>query len=210
MGILGRVASALATSVVLMSASVGAVGALGPAGPDAAAPDPYSTKINTRTVVTTPTPIRTGTAVDISVKVTANSPETPTGEITLRLSPAPGGSGQSRVAAAGPADWTRTIQYDGGTDHVTGPSFPETGFWLVTAVFTPDGNTFRGSRDGWVLEVADGGANPGADDGDDNGLLPDTGGPALLWLLLGVALVGGGAAAVIVARRRRTSVPTTA
>ena len=200
MGILGRVASALVTSAVLMSASVGAVEAA------STAPDPYSTKINTKTVVTTPTPIRTNTAVEISVKVTANSPDTPKGEITLQLSPAPGGAGQSRAAAAGPADWSRTIQYDGGTDHVTGPAFPKTGDWLVTAVFTPDGNTFRGSRDGWIFEVIDGPDNPG-DDNDEGGLLPDTGGPALLWLLLGVGLVGSGAAAVVVARRRRTSAP---
>lgn len=205
MGILGRVATALASTVVLMSASVGAVEAASPAL------DPYSTKINTRTIVTTPTPIRTNTEVDISVKVTANSPQTPTGEITLRLSPAPGGAGQSRTAAAGPADWTRTIQYDGGTDHLTGPAFPKTGDWLITAVFTPDGDTFRGSRDGWIFKVIDGqGDNPGDDNDDDGGLLPDTGGPALLWLLLGVGLVGGGAAAVVVARRRRTSTPATA
>ena len=76
--------------------------------------------------------------------------------------------------------------------------------WLVTAVFHPTDKTFRGSRDGWTFEVVDGGGdNPDADDNDNDGLLPDTGGPALLWLLLGVGLVGGGAGAVVVARRRR-------
>jgi hypothetical protein len=196
MGILGRFAAALATTVAL-SASVGMGTAVSTTS------DPYSTKINTRTEVTTPTPIRTNTRVDISVEVTANSPETPTGTVTLSLSAEPGASGQSRTA--GPADWSRTIQYDGGTAHVTGPAFPKTGDWLVTAVFHPDGNTFRGSRDGWLFEVIAGGVDNPGDDTDDGGLLPDTGGPALLWLLLGVGLVGGGAATVVLARRRRTA-----
>jgi hypothetical protein len=206
MGIFGRFSAALATTAVLMavlmSASVGA---------STASADPYSARINTKTVVTTPSPIRVDTRVDISVKVTANSPQTPTGTVTLNLSSAPDGAGQTRAAAAGPADWSRTIQYGGGTEHVTGPAFPKTGDWLVTAVFHPDGNTFRGSRDGWIFEVIDGsGGNPDDDGDDDNGLLPDTGGPALLWLLLGVGLVGGGGAAIVLARRRRTSTPVAA
>lgn len=206
MGILGRVTAALVTAVALSSASVGAA--------DAAptATDPYSATITTRTVVTTPSPIRVDTRVDIKVRVTANSPNRPTGQVTLRLSPAPNGAGQARSVAAGPADWSRTIDYDGGVERVTGPAFPKTGDWLVTAVFTPDDAEFRGSRDGWAFEViaGDDGDDDGDDGDDDNGgLLPDTGGPALLWLLLGLALVGGGIAAVVITRRRRTSVATT-
>jgi LPXTG-motif cell wall-anchored protein len=33
-------------------------------------------------------------------------------------------------------------------------------------------------------------------------VLPDTGGPNVVWLLLGLALVGGGGGLVIAARRR--------
>lgn len=195
---LGRVAAALTTSVVLVSAAVGAVEAVPTAS------DPYSSRINTETTVRTPTPIRTDTRVAISVKVTANSPQTPTGTVTLTLHSSPGGAGQSLPAAADPNGWTRTIDYDGGTERVTGPAFAKTGDWLVTAVFRPADNTFRGSRDGWVFEViAGGGDTPDGDDGDNDGLLPDTGGPALLWLLLGLGLVGGGAGAVVLARRRR-------
>jgi LPXTG-motif cell wall-anchored protein len=204
MHILGRVTAALVTTVAVMSASVGA----GQAAPSAS--DPYSTKITTKTVVRTPTPIHTDTHVDISVKVTANSPTTPTGEIKLTLHSSTGGGGQARSAAAGPDGWTRTISYNGGTDHVRGPAFPKVGDWLVTAVFTPADDTFRGSRDGWVFEVisGNGGDDNGDDNNDDGGLLPDTGGPALLWLLLGVGLVGAGGAAVVVARRRRESGPS--
>jgi hypothetical protein len=57
MGILGRAAVALVTTVALTSASAGA----GAAAPSA--PDPYSTRITTQTVVRTPSPIRTDTRV---------------------------------------------------------------------------------------------------------------------------------------------------
>lgn len=202
MGFLGRVAAALVTTVALMSASVGTVDA----APSAA--DPYSTRITTKTTVRTPSPIRTHTRITMTVKVTANSPTAPTGQVTLKLHRAPGGAGQARTAAAGPAGWTRTIDYDGGTERVVGPSFPKTGDWLVTAVFTPDDSTFRGSRDGWTFEVVDGpGDDNGNDDDNDGGLLPDTGGPALLWLLLGLGLVGVGTASVVIARRRRADTP---
>lgn len=207
MGILGKVSAALVGAAAVMSVSVGVTEAA------PAAPDPYSTKVNTTTVVTTPTPIRTHTRVEMTVEVTANHPTQPTGRVTLTLHAAPGGGGQSRAAAAGPDGWTRTIDYDGGSEQLLGPAFPQKGTWLVTAVFTPDDTaTFRGSRDGWTFEVVSrGGGNGGDGDGDDNGgLLPDTGGPALLWLLLGVGLVGGGAGAVVVARRRREPAPAAA
>ncbi len=204
MRFLGRVTAALVTTVAVMSASVGA----GEAAPSTS--DPYSTKITTKTVVRTPTPIHTETRVNISVEVTANSPASPTGTIKLTLHSSTGGAGQARTAAAGPDGWTRTISYDGGTDHVLGPAFPKVGDWLVTAVFTPADDTFRGSRDGWVFEVISGNGDNNGDNDDDNdgGLLPDTGGPALLWLLLGLGLVGAGGAAVVVARRRREPGPS--
>jgi hypothetical protein len=141
--------------------------------------------------------------------VTANSPLEPTGKVTITLHSAPGGGGQARAAAAGPSGWTRTIDYDGGTEHLVGPAFASEGTWLVTAVFAPDDHQFRGSRGGWTFDVVSGlgGDNDSGDDDDNGGLLPDTGGPGLLWLLLGLALVGGGATTLlVVARRRRASV----
>ena len=197
MRIFGRVAGMLAASVVLASAFVGAV----EAAPSTS--DPYSSRINTETTVRTPTPIQTDTKVRISVKVTANSPQAPTGTVTLTLHSNPSSAGQSLPAAADLDGWTRTIDYNGGTEHLLGPAFPKTGTWAVTAVFHPGDNTFRGSRDSWIFKVVDGPGDNDGDDDDNGGLLPDTGGPALLWLLLGIGLVGGGTGAVVLARRRR-------
>uniref|UniRef100_UPI0016047B5E hypothetical protein n=1 Tax=Nocardioides stalactiti TaxID=2755356 RepID=UPI0016047B5E len=121
MGIIGKITATVVAAVALSSASVGAVEA------SRTAPDPYSAEINTRTIVRTPTPIETQTRVKVSVRVTANSPTQPTGQVTLKLSPAPEGAGQSRAAAAGPADWSRTLDYDGGVLKVVGPAFPQEG-----------------------------------------------------------------------------------
>lgn len=197
-----------------------------------AAQDPYSADVTTRTTVRTPDPVQTHTRVTITVRVTANSPSEPTGTVTLELSPSPAGAGQERSAAASPRNWSRTVDYDGGTQEVTGPKFPKPGEWLLTAEFTADDPRFRGSRDEWRFSVVDrpkhndqasagdsdqsdqSDDSDGTDvrgDGDDaSGLLPDAGGPALLWLLLGLALVVSGIGAVLVARRRSTAPATPA
>jgi hypothetical protein len=78
-----------------------------------------------------------------------------------------------------------------------------------TAVSTTSDPYSTKINTGWLFEVIAGGGDHPGDDTDDGGLLPDTGGPALLWLLLGVGLVGGGIATVLYARRR-TSSPATA
>lgn len=197
MRILSRLSAALIAAAAVSTMSVGAAAAT------ASAADPYSVKVTTHTTVTTPDPIHTDVDVDIKVEVTANSPTQPTGRVTLSLAAAPHGGGQARSVAAGPGGWHRTVDYNGGTVHVTGPSFPKVGDWLVTARFTPGDHQFRGSHDGWTFSVIAGQAHGIGDNDDDNGgLLPDTGGPALMWLLLGVCLLGGGATAVVVARRR--------
>jgi LPXTG-motif cell wall-anchored protein len=63
----------------------------------------------------------------------------------------------------------------------------------------PDG----GAPDGGVPDGAPDGGTPDGAPGAPGGLgaLPDTGGPASTWLLLGLALLGAGAAAVAYARR---------
>lgn len=197
MRILSLLSAGLVAAAAVSTVSVGAASAV------SSAPDPYSVKVTTHTTVTTPDPIHTDVRVDIQVKVTANSPTQPTGTVALSLSAAPHGGGQARSVAAGPGGWHRTIDYNGGTVHVTGPSFPKVGDWLVTARFTPGDDQFRGSHDGANFSVIAGqGHDNGHNDHDNGGLLPDTGGPALLWLLLGGCLLGGGATAVVMARRR--------
>lgn len=194
-------------SVVLAGAILGAVSLVGAPAQGSTAPDPYSSKITTEVIVRTPAVVDTGVRIRISVRVKANSPLTPTGKVRLTLSPAPGGAGQTLVRAGG-ARWDRTFHYNGGTAHLTGPAFPKRGDWVLTAVFTADDPQFRDSRDTWSFSVVPASDHHHGNNQDNGagGLLPDTGGPAMLWLLLGIGLVGGGSATVVYSRRRTAAV----
>lgn len=195
-------------ALVLAGALLGAASLVGaPAhGSTAVAPDPYSGAIQTQCSIDVPAVVRPGKHVRITVGVSANSPTRPTGKIKLTITDA---GPSPEVAARGTGDvvWTKTVPYNGGTKKVVGPVLPKDRAYAAQARFIPRDDTFRGCRatDPFVVANVDDNQNP-PDEGPD-GLLPDTGGPALLWLLLGVGLIGGGAAAVVYSRRRRS--PTT-
>lgn len=159
----------------------------------ATAPDPYSGNIDTSCTVEVPAVVEPGKSVAVKVTVSANSPKTPKGKVSVTLS-----------KAGGEAVWTRTVAYDGGTKTITGPVLPKADY-VAKARFKPSGNRFDGSscNDQYAVDQRDGEEPEGP-----GGLLPDTGGPALLWLLLGVSLVGGGAATVAHARRRSATPAT--
>ncbi len=188
-------------SVVLAGAILGAVSLVGvPAQAGAGAPDPYSGSVETDCSISVPAVVEPGKRVVVRVSVHANSPTPPKGNVTVTITERPSGD----------FVWNKTVKYNGGTKRIVGPVLTKGREYTATARFVPSDNTFtrcRASENFAVGTIDDGG--PG-DDGDDGpgGLLPDTGGPAMLWLLLGVGLVGGGAATVVYARRRTT--PATA
>ncbi|MEZ0579242.1 hypothetical protein [Nocardioides sp. MH1] len=151
------------------------------------------------------TSLEAGQKVHIKLSVDANSPTPPTGSVTLVLLAGPAG-GVARVDLS--EIWSRTVHYSGGTKTVIGPALQAAQHYKVAMKFHPSDDTFRKCSAAALFAVEavndhqhNGGGGPG-------GLLPDTGGPALLWLLLGVGLVGGGTGSVVYARRRRT-VPAT-
>ena len=82
------------------------------------------------------------------------------------------------------------------------------GHYVVHARFhAADGSTFKDCHNNTAFDVRNGdgpGPGPGPDPGIDNpdGLLPDTGGPNLLWLILGLMLVGSGGGLVYAAKRK--------
>jgi hypothetical protein len=183
-------------SVVLAGALLGAAALVGaPAHAVAEAPDPYSGSIETDCRVSVPAVVRPGAHVVITIRVAANSPTPPTGEVDLAIQAKPGGD----------TVWTKTVDYNGGTQKVVGPDLPNDRNYTVSQRFRPDDDTFARCHAGVAFFVdAVGGDNDNNNDDDDGtgGLLPDTGGPALLWLLLGVGLVGAGSASVVYGRRR--------
>ena len=100
-----------------------------------------------------------------------------------------------------------------GTKTVVARSLPKGNDYRATARFRPSDNTFKRCHDSTPFAVAavnNHNHNPNGDNsGGPGGLLPDTGGPALLWLLLGLGLVGGGTGAVVYSRRKQAPAPAT-
>lgn len=185
-------------SVVLAGAILGAISFIGaPAPAVAAAPDPYSPSIDTECNIQVPAVVEPGKRVRIRISVSANSPTPPKGKVDLA------------IKTGGDVVWDKTVNYNGGTKTVVGPVLDEGKSYTVTSRFRPSDSAFARCSASAEFAVDDtGGGNPdGPDDNGPGGLLPDTGGPALLWLMLGVGLVGGGSATVVYARRRTSPAP---
>ncbi len=135
------------------------------------------------------------------VSVHANSPTPPAGKVDLTIKTSDGGSIAQRSARATEVLWTKTINYNGGERTVVGPRVTRGHHYTATQHFRPFDSTFKQCRASQAFTVAATDDN-GPDDENPDGILPDTGGPAMLWLLLGLSLVGGGSATVVYARRR--------
>lgn len=187
-------------SVVLAGAILGAVSLVGvpTQAAHAAAPDPYSGSIETDCGVSVPAVVKPGKPVIIKISVDANSPTPPTGQVTVAI----------KVKPSGNTVWDKTVNYNGGTKTVVGPVLDNSRNYSVSSRFKPSDATFAKCHAAVAFAVGTANDNDDDDDNGPGGLLPDTGGPALLWLLLGVGLVGGGTATVVYARRR--SAPATA
>ncbi len=184
-------------SVVLVGALLGAVSLVGVAAEARSAPDPYSGTIDTSCSISVPAVIEPGKRVTVRVGVSANNPTQPTGRLDLTISTSPGGD----------TVWTKTVPYNGGTKKIVGPKLPKADY-MASARFRPSDTTFARCRDSEQFAVDSINDNNPPDDPGPGGLLPDTGGPALLWLLVGVGLVGGGTASIAYSRRRNA--PATA
>lgn len=192
---------------LLVLALVALPGVLLPLQPATAAP--YTPKIPTSTTIQII--VAADHTVSVVVKVVANTGKGhPDGTVALHIDGfAPTARG-ARTAA--PASWDTSVAYDGGRVTVHGPELSE-GRYVASASFTPSDDVYRGSDGSARFGIGAGTAaqpNPGTQDQDGPlaGLLPDTGGPALLWLVGGVALIGSGGALVAYGRRRRATATT--
>jgi hypothetical protein len=182
----------LITIALLCAASVAA-----PATPADAAP--YNPRIPTQTHIHA-VAHGAGHNVTLQIRVTANGGGTPKGTLDVTVSPASAAGRAARAASAAP--WHTTVAYNGGRISLTGPSVGR-GSYVATASFDASRHKFLNSNGLDRFRVGNGAPNDNGNDTDNNGVLPGTGGPDLLWLLLGGGLVVAGAGAVVVARRQR-------
>lgn len=168
-----------------------------------ASAEPYaprlSTQIHIEIVVAEP-----GKAVLLDVSASANYSTPPEGDIEVRISAAASTARGARAVAAAPL-FTTTVHFVGDEVRVTGPRLPR-GRYLATASFTPDNADLFLASDAAMAFRIGAGAGGGPGDSDNGGAgLPDTGGPNLLWLLLGTGLLAAGAGGVTYSRRRETA-----
>lgn len=163
--------------------------------------EPYMPSVSTSCHVDAPR-VQAGQRVRLVIEVSANTNTPVTGSVELAISSR--GSQRAARLAKGVV-WTKTVRYEGSPVRVLGPKLAR-GSYRVTMAFTPDGETLVGCRNAAAFRVGAGGASGGEDDGSS--ALPNTGGPHLYLLVLGLTLVGGGGVLVSEARRRRVGVQT--
>lgn len=139
--------------------------------------------------------VAVGDRVRLSIEVASNSNIPEVGTVKLTISTASAREAAARQAARAAARgvvWTKTLAYEGTPLEVAGPVLPR-GRYRVAMVFTSDNPALESCRN--VVGFRVGGGSTGGED-DDDGTLPNTGGPHLWILFAGLALVvaGGGLA----------------
>lgn len=188
--------------LVSVFAAAVAMAPVGLVGTPAQADDSYAPEVPTSCNVAAPT-VKVGKRVVLEIEVSSNSNLPEVGSVDLAISTV--GSARaartSRLAAKGVV-WTRTVRYEGSPIEVVGPKLPR-GRYRVTMEFTPDSGEFIGCRNAANFRVGGGGSVD--EEPDDNGNLPNTGGPHLSLLLIGLALLAGGGGVLAESRRNRVT-----
>lgn len=185
--------------------------------------DPYQARVATNVTVDVPPNTKAGARLTARVRVTANAPAPEPAARRAAAAPARAAQPTGRVRLVlrkkdGPRVWSKTVRYPGKPIRVQGPRLTDEGRYRIRATFVPDDEDFyRSSADADATLVTkrgnadddpgDGnGEGPrGGDLGDADGLLPDTGGPNVGWLVLGLGLLGVGGGTVAAARREQHS-----
>ncbi|HWI42795.1 MAG TPA: hypothetical protein VNS81_04210 [Nocardioides sp.] len=137
-----------------------------------------------------------GDHIVLDVAVTANSAAQPTGTVALSIK-----KGSKSV-------WSDSVVYKGSPIRVTGPHL-RPGHYVAKMAFQPASSVYQSCNAsvGFGVSPASAGgpghgsANAGSPGNGIGGLLPNTGGPHLALLLLGLALVVGGGGVVTGSRR---------
>lgn len=178
-------------------AMLAAAFAVAPSAP-ANAEDGYTVKIPTVTHIQVIT-AEPGEPLVLEVSASANYPTPPAGNIAVTVSSSGTAARGARALVAKPV-FTTTVHFTDKPVRVKGPRLPK-GAYLARAELSPDNAAlFLPSSDTTRFRIGS------VDGGDRGGVLPNTGGPDMLWLVLGGGLVAVGAGGVGYGRRRATAV----
>jgi LPXTG-motif cell wall-anchored protein len=197
-----------AVLALVMASFVVAPGLLAPAQ----AADDYTAGVRTSCHIDVPAIVRVNHSPRVTITVRPNAPAGAASTRAVRRAAQPTGTVELSIIKGGTSIFSRTVDYNGRPVTIQGPVIRQPGHYVVRARFrTADGTEFKSCHNNDAFDVRAGqGPNddgPGPNPGNQNpdGLLPDTGGPDLFWLLLGLALVGSGGGLVLAAKRRTPS-----
>ncbi|MDQ6522133.1 LPXTG cell wall anchor domain-containing protein [Nocardioides sp. LHD-245] len=163
--------------------------------------DGYTPKIPTVTTIKV-IANEAGKPVVLEVSASANHPTPPAGNIAITLATGGTAARGARALVAAPV-FSTTVHFVDRPIRVEGPRLPK-GRYVATAALTPDDAALFLPSSGTTQTFRVDSDDNGGGDGDDKGGagLPSTGGPDLMWLLLGGGLVLAGAGGVGYGRRR--------
>lgn len=167
-----------------------------PGGPASADGD-YPPEVPTSCNINVPR-VAVGQRVHLVIEVASNTNEPVTGAVELTISTA---ARREVAAARRGVVWTKSVRYEGSPLEVLGPELPR-GRYRVAMAFTPDDSAVLGCRNAVPFRV--GGGQTGGEE-DDDGVLPNTGGPHLWILMAGLGLVVAGGGLAGGARRSRAA-----
>lgn len=197
----------LAAAVALVLTSFVMAPAL--VAPAHAADDDYVAITRTSCHIDVPAVVRVDRAPRIRITVRPNgpAPAAALGRAAARRADAPAGSVEVRVTRGGAGIFSRTVAYNGRPVTIQGPVITQPGHYVVHARFrAADGSAFRGCQATTAFDVGKRGTPepppPGGGETPDGGVLPDTGGPDMFWLLLALAAIGTGGGLVIASQRK--------
>ena len=177
--------------------------------PAQAADDPYVAGVRTSCHLAVPAVVSVGKAPRVRIHVRPNAPSQAAGTRAAARADRPTGSVTVSIHKGGASIFSKTVAYNGSPVTIQGPVLTGAGRYQVHGTFrTADGSVFKSCQSDTSFLLSSGtgpntevpGPNPGVT--NPSGLLPDTGGPNVVWLLLGLTLVGGGGGLVVAAKRR--------
>lgn len=168
-----------------------------------ASADPYPAQVRTTCSIEAPNEVVRGNGIDALIDIVSDGTFPVTGKVTLAFKTRDG-----RLVNK------KTADYNGQKVKLSTGKFQAVGNYKRTLSFNPSGKAVRSCSKTTDFRVAaalatatppgDGNAAPNGGL-DQNGILPDTGGPALLWLLLGLALLATGGGVIAYSRRNQGS-----
>ncbi|GAB2759470.1 hypothetical protein GCM10027020_09850 [Nocardioides salsibiostraticola] len=193
-----RGSAALTSLLMLLTTVLGTVALATPAHAD-----PYPAQVRTTCSIEAPNEVVRGNGIEALIDIVSDGDFEVTGKVILAFKTLDG-----RLITK------KTTDYNGQKVKVSTGNFQSMGNYKRTLTFNPSGKAVRSCSTTTDFRVAgalltatppgDGNAAPNGGL-DQNGILPDTGGPALLWLLLGLALLATGGGVIAYSRRNQGS-----